>query len=127
MRIAPATGGILTLQMSPLSTVNGGNTLDTACHPVCCAQGDPFRTLFVARLSYEVTEKKLKREFEEFGPVRRVRIVTDKSGAATCSLGAACWGISRGQKGAWTGGCVQMASVGSLGVQLYTRWMCLIP
>ncbi|KAK9811126.1 hypothetical protein WJX73_004790 [Symbiochloris irregularis] len=43
------------------------------------AQGDPFKTLFVARLSYEVTEKKLRREFEEYGPVKRVRLVHDKN------------------------------------------------
>jgi hypothetical protein len=28
----------------------------------------------------QVTEKKLKREFEDYGPVKRVRIVTDKNG-----------------------------------------------
>eukprot|EP00746_Dinoflagellata_sp_MGD_P140555 gnl/MRDRNA2_/MRDRNA2_73796_c0_seq1.p1 gnl/MRDRNA2_/MRDRNA2_73796_c0~~gnl/MRDRNA2_/MRDRNA2_73796_c0_seq1.p1 ORF type:complete len:158 (-),score=11.87 gnl/MRDRNA2_/MRDRNA2_73796_c0_seq1:113-586(-) len=41
-------------------------------------QGDPFKTLFLARLSYSVTEKKLRRDFEEFGSLSRVRIVTDK-------------------------------------------------
>lgn len=41
-------------------------------------QGDPFKTLFVARVSYDATEKKLKREFEEYGPVKRVRLVTQK-------------------------------------------------
>jgi U1 small nuclear ribonucleoprotein len=41
-------------------------------------QGDPFKTLFVARVSYDATEKKLKREFEEYGPVKRVRLVTEK-------------------------------------------------
>jgi U1 small nuclear ribonucleoprotein 70kDa len=42
------------------------------------AEGDAFKTLFVGRLSYEVTERKLRREFEEFGPVRRIRLVHDK-------------------------------------------------
>lgn len=42
----------------------------------------------MGKVSYDVTDKKLKREFEEFGPIRRVRIVTDKSGGCTC-LGAA--------------------------------------
>ncbi len=42
------------------------------------AQGDPFKTLFVARVSYDATEKKLKREFEEYGPVKSVRLVTQK-------------------------------------------------
>jgi len=45
-----------------------------------CMQGDPFRTLFVSRLSYDVTDKKLRREFEEYGPIKRARIVTDKNG-----------------------------------------------
>ena len=42
-------------------------------------EGDPFKTLFVARLSYDVSERKLRREFEEFGPVKRVRLVHDKN------------------------------------------------
>ncbi|KAI5283697.1 hypothetical protein KEM54_001921, partial [Ascosphaera aggregata] len=40
-------------------------------------RGDPFRTLFVARLSYEVTEQDLEREFGRFGPIERIRIVED--------------------------------------------------
>ncbi|EFJ44377.1 hypothetical protein VOLCADRAFT_106420 [Volvox carteri f. nagariensis] len=43
-------------------------------------EGDPYKTIIVARLSYDVTDKKLRREFEEFGPIKRVRIVTDKQG-----------------------------------------------
>jgi U1 small nuclear ribonucleoprotein len=42
------------------------------------AEGDPFKTLFVARLSYSTTERKLRKEFEECGAVSRIRIVTDK-------------------------------------------------
>lgn len=38
-------------------------------------RGDPFRTLFVARLSYEVKESDLEREFGRFGPIERIRIV----------------------------------------------------
>lgn len=38
------------------------------------ARGDPFRTLFVARLSYDVKEADLEREFGRFGPIERVRI-----------------------------------------------------
>ncbi|KAJ3022509.1 hypothetical protein HKX48_006051, partial [Thoreauomyces humboldtii] len=38
---------------------------------------DPYKTLFVSRLSYETTEKELKREFEKFGPIKTLRIVTD--------------------------------------------------
>jgi RNA recognition motif-containing protein len=46
-----------------------------------CSQGDPYKTLFVSRLSYDVTDKKLRREFEEFGPISSVKIVHDTSGA----------------------------------------------
>lgn len=43
-------------------------------------QGDPYKTLVVARLSYDVTEKKLQRELEEFGPIKSLRLVRDKKG-----------------------------------------------
>lgn len=35
-------------------------------------RGDPYRTLFVSRLSYEVKEPDLEREFGRFGPIERV-------------------------------------------------------
>ena len=35
-------------------------------------RGDPFKTLFVSRLSYEVEPKDLEREFGRFGPIERV-------------------------------------------------------
>lgn len=38
-------------------------------------RGDPFRTLFVARLSYDVKESDLEREFGRFGPIERVRYI----------------------------------------------------
>lgn len=37
-------------------------------------RGDAFKTLFVARLSYDTTEKDLEREFGRFGPIERVCI-----------------------------------------------------
>ena len=40
-------------------------------------RGDAFKTLFVARLSYETDIKDLEREFGRFGPIERIRIVTD--------------------------------------------------
>ncbi|XP_010263700.1 PREDICTED: U1 small nuclear ribonucleoprotein 70 kDa-like [Nelumbo nucifera] len=40
--------------------------------------GDPYKTLFVAKLNYETTEHRIKREFEAYGPIKRVRMVTDK-------------------------------------------------
>ncbi|GMH24126.1 hypothetical protein Nepgr_025969 [Nepenthes gracilis] len=42
------------------------------------ATGDPYKTLFVARLSYETTESRLKREFETYGPIKRVKMIYDK-------------------------------------------------
>lgn len=38
------------------------------------ARGDPFKTLFVARLSYDVKESDLEREFGRFGPIERVSL-----------------------------------------------------
>ncbi|KAL0449959.1 UNVERIFIED_CONTAM: U1 small nuclear ribonucleoprotein [Sesamum latifolium] len=40
--------------------------------------GDPYKTLFVARLNYETTESRIKREFEAYGPIKRVCLITDK-------------------------------------------------
>ncbi|OBT88934.1 hypothetical protein VE02_02848 [Pseudogymnoascus sp. 03VT05] len=40
-------------------------------------RGDAFKTLIVARLSYDATEQDLEREFGRFGPIERIRIVTD--------------------------------------------------
>lgn len=55
-------------------------------------EGDPHKTLFVYRLPYDITERRLRREFEEYGPIARVRIVADKTvnpGANdTCALRA---------------------------------------
>lgn len=36
-------------------------------------RGDAFKTLIVARLSYEATEEDLEREFARFGSIERVR------------------------------------------------------
>jgi len=40
--------------------------------------GDPYKTLFIARLAYNVTERRLRKEFEEFGAISSIRIVSDK-------------------------------------------------
>ena len=37
-------------------------------------RGDAFKTLIVARLSYEATEQDLESEFGRFGPLERVRL-----------------------------------------------------
>ena len=41
---------------------------------------DPFKTLFVARLSYSTTETTLRNELEAFGAIKKVRIVCDNQG-----------------------------------------------
>ncbi|MCJ1325161.1 hypothetical protein MMC10_001823 [Thelotrema lepadinum] len=42
-------------------------------------RGDPYKTLFVARLSYDVKEIDLEKEFGRYGPIERIRVVTDNS------------------------------------------------
>jgi len=39
-----------------------------------------YNTLFVGRLAFEVTERKLLREMEAFGPVKDIKLVRDKAG-----------------------------------------------
>ena len=41
------------------------------------ATEDAYKTLFVGRLAYETDERKLKKEMEEYGPVKSVKIVKD--------------------------------------------------
>lgn len=40
---------------------------------------DPFRTVFIGRLPYEVTEVELQKHFSRFGEIEKVRVVRDKS------------------------------------------------
>ncbi|KAJ3744249.1 hypothetical protein DFH05DRAFT_1170063 [Lentinula detonsa] len=42
------------------------------------AVGDPYKTLFISRLHKSATENDLRREFETYGTIERVRIVRDK-------------------------------------------------
>ena len=44
------------------------------------ATSEPLNTLFVARLNYESTEQKLRREFETYGPVKNIKMITDLQG-----------------------------------------------
>merc|ERR1711962_1449649 len=39
------------------------------------AVGDPFKTLFVGRINFDTNEYKLKRELEQYGPIRRIHMV----------------------------------------------------
>jgi len=41
------------------------------------ATEDPFKTLFIARVNYYTSESKLRREFEEYGPIRSIRMVSN--------------------------------------------------
>lgn len=36
------------------------------------ATHDPYKSLFVARINYETSESKLRREFETYGPISKV-------------------------------------------------------
>ncbi|KAI0480459.1 RNA-binding domain-containing protein [Xylariaceae sp. FL0804] len=40
-------------------------------------RGDPFKTLIVARLSYDADEHDLEKEFGRFGPIERIRLITN--------------------------------------------------
>lgn len=39
---------------------------------------DPYKTLFVARINYDTSESKIRREFEVYGPIRKIKLVSDK-------------------------------------------------
>ncbi|KAG5681648.1 hypothetical protein PVAND_011063 [Polypedilum vanderplanki] len=39
---------------------------------------DPFKTLFVARINYDTSESKLRREFEVYGPIRKIIMIHDQ-------------------------------------------------
>jgi len=39
------------------------------------SMGDPFKTLFTARVNFYTSESKLRREFEQYGPVKSIKMV----------------------------------------------------
>ncbi|KAI3380579.1 hypothetical protein SNEBB_005901 [Seison nebaliae] len=41
-------------------------------------KSDPYKTLFVSRLNYETPESKLRREFEEYGPIKEIYMIYTK-------------------------------------------------
>ncbi|XP_028174137.1 U1 small nuclear ribonucleoprotein 70 kDa isoform X2 [Ostrinia furnacalis] len=49
---------------------------DPAANPR--ATTDPFKTLFVARINYDTSESKLRREFEGYGPIKKIYMVYSK-------------------------------------------------
>jgi len=40
---------------------------------------DPFKTLFVARINYDTSQSKLRREFEQFGSIKSIHLVQDSN------------------------------------------------
>ncbi|KAF9435592.1 hypothetical protein BGZ76_005924 [Entomortierella beljakovae] len=42
--------------------------------------GDPYKTLHISRLSYDCTEKDLRREFAVYGTIENIRVVKDEDG-----------------------------------------------
>lgn len=44
------------------------------------ATSNAYNTLFVGRLSYDTSEKKLRRELEQFGRIKTIRMVNDREG-----------------------------------------------
>ncbi|KAL0808762.1 hypothetical protein ABMA28_012443 [Loxostege sticticalis] len=49
---------------------------DPAANPR--ATTDPFKTLFVARINYDTSESKLRREFEGYGTIKKIYMVYNK-------------------------------------------------
>ncbi|CDW74288.1 u1 small nuclear ribonucleoprotein 70 kda-like [Stylonychia lemnae] len=45
-------------------------------------KGDPFKTIVVSRLSYKTDESTLRKEFEPFGRIKRIRIIVDQKSVA---------------------------------------------
>jgi len=41
------------------------------------ATDEAYKTLFVCRLSYNTSESKLRREFEQYGPIKQIKLTTD--------------------------------------------------
>lgn len=48
-----------------------------ATDPKINIAADPFKTIIVARLNYDTSEKRLAREFERFGPISSIRLIRD--------------------------------------------------
>lgn len=44
------------------------------------ATKDPYKTLFVSRMSYETTEKTLRKEFGVYGKILTIKMIQDKNG-----------------------------------------------
>ncbi|OTF72673.1 U1 small nuclear ribonucleoprotein 70 kDa-like protein, partial [Euroglyphus maynei] len=42
------------------------------------ATNDPYKTLFVARINADTSESRLRKEFEVYGPIKKVMLIQDK-------------------------------------------------
>lgn len=40
---------------------------------------DPYKTLFIARINYDTSESKLRREFEVFGSIKKIGVIGEKT------------------------------------------------
>jgi hypothetical protein len=60
------------LGSSWLAMVANAYTMIDKPHEDPNIRGDPYKTLLIARLSYDATEQDLEREFGRFGPIERV-------------------------------------------------------
>ncbi|XP_067655035.1 U1 small nuclear ribonucleoprotein 70 kDa-like [Haliotis asinina] len=47
--------------------------------PASTAPGEAYKTLFIARINYDTSESKLRREFEVYGPVKRITLIHDRN------------------------------------------------
>ncbi|XP_071954740.1 U1 small nuclear ribonucleoprotein 70 kDa-like [Antedon mediterranea] len=47
-------------------------------HNNMSSTSDAFKTLFVARINFDTSESKLRREFETYGPIKMINLVHDK-------------------------------------------------
>lgn len=45
-------------------------------------KSDPYNTVFIGRLSYQTTEERLRKEFEDFGPIESLRLVRKPDGTS---------------------------------------------
>lgn len=62
------------------------------------ATRDAYKTIFVGRLAYETTEKRLEREMASFGAVAAVKVVRDKSTAESRGYGFVEFASEEGER-----------------------------
>ncbi|KAF7375055.1 RNA-binding domain-containing protein [Mycena sanguinolenta] len=85
------------------------------------AVGDPYKTLFISRLHKTATESDLRREFETYGTIERVRIVRDKKGRSR----GAFWSMLNGVGPFVAGNLVVLAEVSVVDLSGSLQWLLL--